>query len=66
MRIDGNINLLLPDELLILSTFDFMTEPKDIPKPKYNHPPVVFMIQYALIGNNMYLNVIIHSLEILL
>ncbi len=29
-----------------------MTEPKDIPKPKYNHPPVVFMILDDLIGNN--------------
>ena len=51
MRIDENINLLLPDELLILSKYDFM-EPKDIPKPKYNHPPVVFMILDDLIGNN--------------
>jgi hypothetical protein len=51
MKIDENINLLLPDELLILSKFDFR-EPKDIPKPKYNHPPVVFMILDDLIGNN--------------
>ena len=33
MRIDENINLLLPDELLILSKYD-VTEPKYIPKPK--------------------------------
>ena len=46
-----NINSLLPDELLILSKYDF-TEPKYIPKPKYNHPPIIFMILDDLIGNN--------------
>jgi len=51
IKIDENVNLLTPEELLILSKFDFR-DPKDIPKPKYNYPPVVFMILDDMIGNN--------------
>ena len=43
--------MLTNDELLILSKFDFR-DPKDISKPKYNYPPVVFMILDDMIGNN--------------
>jgi hypothetical protein len=31
LKIDENINLLLPDELLILSKYDFR-DPRDIPQ----------------------------------
>ena len=34
MKIDENINLLLPDELLILSKYDFR-EPNEIAHPPY-------------------------------
>ena len=43
--------MLLPDELLILSKYDF-TEPEHIKKPKYKYPPVVFLILDDMIGTN--------------
>ena len=51
LKIGENINLLLPDELLILSKYDF-TEPEHIKKPKYKYPPVVFLILDDMIGTN--------------
>ena len=52
LKIDENVNLLTPEELLILSKFDF-TDPKYLNKPKY-YPvaPVVFIILDDLIGSN--------------
>lgn len=46
-----NVNVLTPEQLIILSKYDFM-EPEHIPKPKYKYPPVVFMILDDLIGSN--------------
>jgi hypothetical protein len=50
LKIDENINLLLPDELLILSKFDFR-DPKDIPHPPYKHPRVNFLVFDDLVGD---------------
>ena len=50
LKIDENINLLLPDELLILSKFDFR-EPKDIPHPPYKYPRVNFLCFDDLVGD---------------
>ena len=50
LKIDENINLLLPDELLILSKFDFR-EPNDIPHPPYKHPRVNFLVFDDLVGD---------------
>ena len=41
LKIDENINLLLPDELLILFKFDF-TDPEHFGKLKYKCPPYIF------------------------
>jgi hypothetical protein len=43
LKIDENINLLLPDELLILSKYDFR-DPKDIPHPPYKYPRVNVLV----------------------
>ena len=51
MAIDEDMSLLLPDELLILSKFDF-TDPEYLKKPKYKYPPVVFLILDDMIGSN--------------
>ena len=50
LKIDENINLLLPDELLILSKFDFR-EPKDIPHPPYKYPRINFLVFDDLVGD---------------
>ena len=50
IKIDENINLLLPDELLILSKFDFR-EPKEIPHPPYKYPRVNFLVFDDLVGD---------------
>jgi len=51
IKIEENVNLLLPDELLILSKYDF-ADPEHIKKPKYKYPPVVFLILDDMIGTN--------------
>ncbi len=43
IKIDENMNLLLPDELLILSKYDFK-DPDDIPHPPYIYPRVNFLV----------------------
>ena len=49
--IDEDMSLLTPEELVILSKYDFA--PLEYrPQPKYNHPPVVFLILDDLIGDN--------------
>ena len=50
LEIDENINLLLPDELSILSKFDFR-DPKDIPHPPYKYPRVNFLVFDDLVGD---------------
>ncbi len=50
IKIDKNINLLLPDELLILSKYDF-TEPNDIPHPPFKHPRVNFLVFDDLVSD---------------
>jgi hypothetical protein len=50
LKIDENINLLLPDELLILSKFDFK-EPNDVPHPPYKYPRVNFLVFDDLVGS---------------
>jgi hypothetical protein len=50
IKIDENINLLLPDELLILSKYDFR-EPKDIPHPPYKYPRINFLVFDDLVGD---------------
>ena len=50
MKIDENINLLLPDELLIPSKFHFR-EPHQIPHPPYKHPRINFICFDDLVGD---------------
>ena len=50
MKIDENINLLLPDELLILSKFDFR-DPKDVPHPPFKYPRINFLVFDDLVGD---------------
>jgi hypothetical protein len=49
--IDEDISRLTEEDLLILNKFDF-NDPEYITKPKYNFPPVIFMILDDLIGSN--------------
>ena len=50
MAIDEDMSLLLPDELLILSKFDFK-DPEYLKKPKDKHPPINFLIFDDLVGD---------------
>ncbi len=50
IKIDENINLLLPDELIILSKYD-LKDPKDIPHPSYKYPRINFLIFDDLVGD---------------
>ena len=50
LKIDENVNLLLPDELLILSKYDFR-DPKDIPHPPYKYPRIIFLVFDDLVGD---------------
>ena len=40
-----------PDDILLLHEYDF-EHYENIPKPKYKHPPIVFLILDDLIGDN--------------
>jgi hypothetical protein len=44
------MNLLLPDELFILSKYDFK-EPNDIPHPPFKYPRVNFLVFDDLVGD---------------
>jgi len=46
-----NINLIDPEYLILLHEHDF-EHYNNIPKPKYKHPPIVFIILDDLIGDN--------------
>jgi hypothetical protein len=46
-----NINLIDPEYLILLHQYDF-EHYENIPKPKYKHPPIVFIILDDLIGDN--------------
>jgi hypothetical protein len=48
---NDNINLIDPEYLVLLHEHDF-EHYNNIPKPKYNHPPIIFMILDDLIGDN--------------
>ena len=50
LQIDENINLLLPDELLILSKYDFK-DPQEVPHPPYKYPRVNFLCFDDLVGD---------------
>jgi hypothetical protein len=50
IKIDENIILLLPDELLILSKYDFK-EPNDVPHPPFKYPRVIFLVFDDLVGD---------------
>ena len=50
LKIDENINLLTPDELLILSKYDFRS-PEEIDKPKYKYPRINFLVFDDLVGD---------------
>ena len=51
IKIEENVNLLLPDELIILSKFDFR-EPELIQnKPLYKYPRVNFLVFDDLVGD---------------
>ena len=50
IKIDENVNLLLPDELLILSKYDFK-EASDIPNPSYKYPRINFLAFDDLVGD---------------
>ena len=46
-----NINLIDPEYLILLHKHDF-EHYNNIPKPRYKHPPIVFIILDDLIGDN--------------
>ena len=46
-----NINLIDPEYLILLHEHEF-EHYKNIPQPKYKHPPIVFIILDDLIGDN--------------
>ena len=46
-----NINLIDPEYLILLHEHDF-EHYNNIPKPRYKHPPIVFIILDDLIGDN--------------
>jgi hypothetical protein len=48
-KIDENINLLLPDELLMLSKYDFR-EPNEIAHPPYKFPRINSLVFDDLVG----------------
>ena len=48
---NDNINLIDPEYLVLLHEHDF-EHYENIPKPKYKHPPIIFMILDDLIGDN--------------
>ncbi len=50
IKIDENINLLLPDELIILSKYD-CKDPQDIPHPSYKYPRINFPVFDDLVGD---------------
>ena len=51
MRIHENVNLLTPEELVILNKYDFV-EPEYIKdKPKYKHPRINFLVFDDLVGD---------------
>jgi hypothetical protein len=50
LKIDENVNLLLPDELIVLSKYDFK-DPKDIPHPPFKYPRVNFLVFDDLVGD---------------
>ena len=50
LKIDENINLLLPDEWLILSKIDFR-DPKDISHQPYKYSRVNFLCFEDLVGD---------------
>ena len=51
LKKNDNINLIDPEYLVLLHEHDF-EHYSNIPKPKYNHPPIIFMILDDLIGDN--------------
>ena len=50
MAIDEDMSRLTNEELIILSKFDF-SDPENIRKPKYQLPPVIFMVFDDLVGD---------------
>ncbi len=50
VKIDENINLLLPDQLLILSKYD-LKDPDDIPHQPYNFPRINLLVFDDLVGD---------------
>ena len=51
IKINENVNLLTPDELVILNKYEF-TEPELIKdKPKYKHPRINFLVFDDLVGD---------------
>jgi hypothetical protein len=51
VKINENVNLLTPEELVILNKYDF-TEPELIKdKPKYKHPRINFLVFDDLVGD---------------
>lgn len=50
IKIEENVNLLLPDELIVLSKYDFK-DPKDVPHPPYKYPRVNFLVFDDLVGD---------------
>ena len=50
MKIDEDMSLLTPDELLILSKFDF-TDPEYMRKPEFKHPRINFLVFDDLVSD---------------
>jgi hypothetical protein len=46
-----SLNSLKDDEIIILEKYDY-ANPNELPKLRYEHPPVIFMILDDMIGNN--------------
>jgi len=50
LRIEENVNLLLPHELIILSKFNFK-DPKEVSHPPFKYPRVNFLVFDDLVGD---------------
>ena len=50
LKVDENVNLLLPDELSILSKYGFR-DPEDAPHPPYKYPRINFLAFDDLVGD---------------
>ena len=55
VKIEENNNLLLPDELIVLSKYDFK-DPNDVPHPPYKYPRVNVLVFDDLVGDPRFIS----------